>query len=272
MGMTGSVYPNGRFSMKEVLMFDLTGKVAIVTGASSGIGKATAIAFAAQGASVVLCARRVEKLEALAKEIQDKGGKTLVVPTDVLKKEDIANVITQTMKQFGQIDILFNNAGVGAIAPSLEMSEEAWDKVVNTNLRAYFFMAQAAAREMVKHSYGRIINIASILSGGVGSGMAGTVNYCASKGGVVAMTEGLADEFALQGITVNAIGPGFIETEMTASLKDMKDLYAGLLARTPMKRFGKPEEIAATAVYLASSEASYTTGATVYVDGGWTAA
>ena len=253
-------------------MFDLTDKVAIVTGASSGIGKASALALASQGASVALCARRLEKLQAVAKEIEEKGGKALVIPTDVLKKEDLQHAVDLTVQTFGKIDILLNNAGVGAISPSVDMTEEQWDTVVDTNLRAYFFMAQTVAKEMIKNKYGRIINIASILSGGVGSGMAGTVNYCAAKGGVVAMTEALADEFALLGITVNAIGPGFIETEMTASVQQMKDLYAGLLARIPMKRFGKAEEIAATVVFLASSEASYTTGATVYIDGGWTAA
>lgn len=256
---------------KEVHMFSLSGNVAIITGASSGIGRASAIALASQGAAVTLCARRVEKLEALAKEIEGAGGKALVIPTDVLRQEDLQRAVDQTVKTFGRVDILLNNAGVGAISPSLDMTPEQWDSVLNTNLRAYFFMAQAAAKEMVKNKYGRIINIASILSGGVGSGMAGAINYCASKGGVVAMTEALADEFATLGVTVNAIGPGFIDTEMTKGVQQMDDMYKGLLARIPMKRFGKAEEIAATVVYLASKEASYTTGATLYIDGGWTA-
>lgn len=256
-------------------MFTLTGKVALVTGASSGIGRASALALAAQGASVAIAARRVEKLEELKKEIEEKGGKVLVIPMDVLKKEDIQNGMKKIVETFGRLDILLNNAGVGALSPALDMTDEVWDTVLNTNLRAYFIVAREAAREMVKNNPpaggGRIINIASILSGGVGSGLANTVNYCASKGGVVAMTEALADEFAQMGITVNAIGPGFIDTEMTKEVQAMPDFYNGLLARIPMKRFGKPEEIAATVVYLASDEASYTTGATLYVDGGWTA-
>lgn len=252
-------------------MFSLSGKVALVTGASSGIGRASALALAKQGAKIALAARRVDRLEALVLEIKTLGGEALAIPTDVLKKEDIQNAITKTVATFGRLDILLNNAGVGSIETTLDMTEEGWDRVVDTNLKSYFFIAQAAAKEMIKNKWGRIINIASILSGGVGSGMAGTVNYCASKGGVVAMTEALADEFATQGVTVNAIGPGFIETEMTEAVKKMPDFYNGLIARIPMKRFGKAEEIAATVVYLASEEASYTTGATLYIDGGWTA-
>ena len=253
-------------------MFDLTGKVALVTGASSGIGRASAMALSAQGAKVVVAARRIDKLTALAAEIKSHGKEALAVQMDVLKKTDIDNAVAQTVQTFGRLDILLNNAGVGALSPALEMTEEIWDQVVNTNLRAYFLVTQAAAREMIKNKWGRIISIASILSGGVGSGMAGAVNYCASKGGVVAMTEALADEFAMQGITVNAIGPGFIETDMTKQVQDMPDFYKALLARIPMQRFGKPEEIAAVVAFLASNEASYTTGATLYIDGGWTAA
>ena len=252
-------------------MFDLTGKVALVTGASSGIGKASALALAKQGAKVALAARRVERLTALVSEIQKAGGEAIAIPTDVLKKEDILSAVATTVKTYGRLDILLNNAGVGSLGTTLEMPEEAWDSVLDTNLKAYFFIAQAAAKEMMKNKWGRIINIASILSGGVGSGMAGAVNYSASKGGVVAMTEALADEFAPLGITVNAIGPGFIETEMTETVKKMPDFYNALIARIPMKRFGKAEEIAATVIYLASDEASYTTGATLYIDGGWTA-
>jgi len=252
-------------------MFNLTGKVALVTGASSGIGKASAIALAGQGASVAIAARRIEKLEEVKKEIEAKGGKALVLQMDVLKKEEIVAGIAKIVATFGRLDILLNNAGVGALSPALDMTDYMWDTVLNTNLRAYFVVAREAAKEMVKNKSGRIISIASILSGGVGSGMAGAVNYCASKGGVVAMTESLADEFATMGITVNAIGPGFIDTDMTKQVQTMPEFYQKLLARTPIGRFGKPEEIAAGVVYLASDEAGYTTGTTLYIDGGWTA-
>lgn len=252
-------------------MFDLTGKVAFVTGASSGIGRASAIALANQGAKVAVAARRIEKLQAVAAEIKSRGKEALAVQMDVTKKTDIDAAISQTVKQFGRLDILLNNAGVAEFAPFLEMTEEQWDKTIDTNLKGYFLVAQAAAREMAKKKWGRIVNIASIASGGVGIGFPQIAHYCASKGGIVGMTEAMASELAPMGILVNAIGPGVIETEMTeAMLKDPKQAE-GLLARAPLKRAGKPEEIAAAVVYLASDEASYTTGATLYVDGGWLA-
>jgi len=253
------------------LMFNLTGKVALVTGASSGIGRASAIALASQGASVAIAARRVEKLEELKKEIESKGGKALVVPMDVTIKEQVEAGVKKTVETFGRLDILLNNAGVAEFVSFFDMTDDQWDKTLNTNLKAYFHTAQAAGREMAKNKWGRIINIASIASGGVAVGFPQIAQYCASKGGVVGMTEALADELAPMGITVNAIGPGIIETEMTKGITSDPAQSQGMLARIPLKRFGKPEEIAAAVVYLASDEASYTTGATLYIDGGWTA-
>ena len=251
-------------------MFDLTGKVALVTGASSGIGRASALALSAQGAKVVVAARRLDKLTALAAEIKSHGKEALAVQMDVLKKADIDSAVAETVKTFGRLDILLNNAGVGALSPALEMTEETWDQVLNTNLRAYFLVAQAAAKEMVKNNPptggGRIINIASILSGGVGSGMAGAVNYCASKGGVVAMTEALADEFAMKGITVNAIGPGFIETDMTRTLPEK--VREGFISNIPLGRMGTPEDIAEAVFFLATDASNYITGQVINVNGG----
>lgn len=252
-------------------MFDLTGKVAFISGASSGIGKASALALAKQGATVVLAARRVDRLTELAQEITQMGREALPIPMDVTKKETIATAIAKTVEMYGRLDILLNNAGVAEFAPFLDITEEQWDKTIDTNLKGYFLVAQAAAREMAKHAWGRIINIASIASGGVGVGFPSVAHYCASKGGVVAITEALAVELAPMGILVNCIGPGIIETEMTeAMLKDPKQAEA-LLSRAPLKRAGKPEEIAAAVVFLASEEASYTTGTTIYIDGGWLA-
>jgi NAD(P)-dependent dehydrogenase (short-subunit alcohol dehydrogenase family) len=252
-------------------MFDLTGKVALVTGASSGIGRSCAIALANQGATVVMAARRIDRLQSLAQELTSKGKKALAVQMDVTKKEDIVNAVTKSVQTFGRLDILVNNAGVAEFAAFLDLTEDQWDKTLDTNLKGYFLVAQAAAREMAKNKWGRIINIASIASGGVGVGFVSIAHYCASKGGVVALTEALADELAPMGILVNCIGPGVIESEMTeAMLKDPKQA-ASLLARAPLKRAGKPEEIASAVVYFASDESSYATGATLYVDGGWLA-
>ena len=252
-------------------MFDLTGKVALVTGASSGIGRASAIALAKQGATVVVAARRIDRLGDLAKEIVGMGREALPIMMDVIKKETITAAANKTVEMYGRLDILLNNAGVAEFIPFLDMTEEQWDKTIDTNLKGYFLMAQLAAREMAKHKWGRIVNIASIASGGVGVGFPSIAHYCASKGGVVAMTEALAIELAPMGILVNCIGPGVIETEMTAGLlKDPKQAEA-LLARAPLKRAGKPEEIAAAVVYFASEESSYTTGSILYVDGGWLA-
>ncbi len=252
-------------------MFDLSGKVALVTGASSGIGRASALALANQGAAVVITARRLDKLESLAAEIKSRGHRALATQMDVTKKTDIDTAVASTIKEFGRLDILLNNAGVAEFATFFDMTEAQWDKTIDTNLKGYFFVAQAAAREMAKNKWGRIINISSIASGGIGVGFPQIAQYCASKGGVIGLTEALADELAPLGILVNAIGPGVIESEMTEGmLKDPKQA-AALLSRAPLKRAGKPEEIAAAVVYFASDEASYTTGATLYVDGGWLA-
>lgn len=252
-------------------MFDLTGKVALITGASSGIGRASAIALAKQGATVVVAARRIDKLNELARKIVGMGRESLPVMMDVTKKETITAAVNKSIEMYGKLDILLNNAGVAEFAPFLEMTEEQWDKTIDTNLKGYFLVAQAAVQEMAKHKWGRIINIASIASGGVGVGFPSIAHYCASKGGVVAMTEALAIELAPMGILVNCIGPGVIESEMTENmLKDPKQAEA-LLSRAPLKRAGKPEEIAAAVVFLSSEEASYTTGTTLYIDGGWLA-
>jgi NAD(P)-dependent dehydrogenase (short-subunit alcohol dehydrogenase family) len=250
-------------------MFDLTGKVALVTGASSGMGRATAIALANQGAKVVVAARRLDRLQALVAEIKNRGHDALAVQMDVTKKPDVDAAVAAAVSTFGRIDILVNNAGALDYSPFLTMTEAKWDLVIDTNLKGYFYAAQAAAREMVKNlptSGGRIINIASIASGGAGIGIANLVHYTASKGGVIGMTEALAAELGQYNILVNAIGPGGIDTEMTKGTD-----VSSIANRLSVKRLGKPEEIAAAVVYFASDEAGYTTGATLYIDGGWLA-
>ena len=247
-------------------MFDLTGKVALVTGASSGMGRATALALATQGAKVVVAARRLDKLQALVAEIKNHGKDALAVQMDVTKKSEVDAAVTAATTAFGRLDILVNNAGALDYSPFLTLTEEKWDLIIDTNLKGYFYAAQAAAREMEKNKWGRIINIASVASGGAGIGMASLVHYTASKGGVIGMTEALAAELGQYNILVNAIGPGGIDTEMTKGAD-----VSSFASRLSIKRLGRPEEIAAAVVYFASDEASYTTGATLYIDGGWLA-
>ncbi len=247
-------------------MFDLTGKVALVTGASSGIGRASALVLAMQGAKVVVTARRMDRLTALAAEIKSHGKDALAVQTDVTKKTDIDNAVALAVKTFGRLDILLNDAGALDYTPFLDITEEKWDTIIDTNLKGYFLAAQAAAREMAKNKWGRIINIASIASGGVGIGFPALAHYTASKGGVIGLTEAMSAELGPMGILVNAIAPGGINTEMANG-----DDISAYAARLSVKRIGTPEEIAAAVVYFASDEASYTTGATLYIDGGWLA-
>lgn len=250
---------------------DLTGQVAVITGASSGIGAASAKALSRQGARVTLAARREDKLAETAKAILDGGGEVLIVKTDVSQKAQVEEMITKTVAKWGKVDILLNNAGIAHFSSFLEMTEDQWDETLDINLKGQFLVAQAAAREMVKNKYGRIINISSIASGQVGIGFPNIAHYCASKGGVAAMTEALATELASQGINVNAIAPGLILTEMTTQIENDPQSLQGILARVPKKRAGKAEEIADVVVFLASKEAEYVTGVLWVVDGGWLA-
>lgn len=253
-------------------MFDLTGKVALVTGGRRGMGKAHALALSSQGAKVVVTDINQQECQVVVDEITGAGGEAACYELDVSNAAQVDEVITNIVEMFGRLDILINNAGVYEPKPALELTEEEWEKTIHINLKGQFLCAQRAAKEMQKNKWGRIINISSIASGQVGVGVLGGVHYTASKGGVVAMTETLADEWAPLGILVNSIAPGAIDTPM-ASAKDIpKEILDATLAKIPLKRFGKPEEVAALAVFLASEESSYVTGATYYVDGGWLAA
>ncbi len=257
-------------------MFNLTGKVALVTGARRGMGKSHALALSSQGASVVVTDVSLEECQAVADEITAKGGQAAAFKLDVTNKAEVDSVFDEVIKRFGRLDILVNNAGIYQDKPALEISEADWDRTISINLKGQFLCAQRAAREMAKNNPpaggGRIINIASIASGGVGVGISGGAHYTASKGGVIGMTETLAIEFAPLGINVNAIGPGAIDTPMVSASEMSKEELDAFIAGVPMKRIGKPEEVSAAVVFLASDEASYVTGATLYVDGGWLAA
>jgi len=253
-------------------MFDLTNKVALVTGARRGMGKAHSIALAKQGAKVVVTDISQEECQLVVDEIKSMGGEAVAFKLDVSNTAEVNQVFDEVVKQFGRLDILVNNAGIFAPKPALELTEEDWDKTININLKGEFLCAQRAAKEMAKNNWGRIINIASVASGGVGVGISGGAHYTASKGGIIGMTETLADEWASLGINVNAIGPGAIDTPMTSTSQIPEEAMKAMLAGVPLKRIGKPEEVSAAVVFLASEEASYVTGATFYVDGGWLAA
>jgi len=250
---------------------DLKGKVAIITGARRGMGKAHALAFARAGTKVVVSDISLEDCQKVVEEIEREGGEAMAVKCDVSKKEEAEEMVKKTIEKFGKIDILVNNAGICQFKPFLELTEEDWNRTLDINLKGYFLCAQAVAKEMVKQKSGVIINIASVAMGQVGVGFPALVHYCASKGGVVAMTEALALELAPYNIRVNAISPGAIETPMIDPLKADPKLIEGVLTRIPMHRVGKPEEVSNLVLFLASDVSSYMTGSNVIIDGGWLA-
>jgi NAD(P)-dependent dehydrogenase (short-subunit alcohol dehydrogenase family) len=250
---------------------DLKDKVAIITGARRGMGKSHALVLAKAGAKVVVSDISEEDCQEVVKEIEKNGGEALAVKCNVTKKEEVSNLVKKTTERFGRVDILINNAGICQFKPFLELTEEEWDRTLNINLRGYFLCAQAAAKEMIKRKSGVIINIASVAMGQVGKGMAQLVHYCASKGGIVAMTEALAVELAPYNIRVNAISPGAIETPMAEATKQDPKILESTLAKIPMSRMGRPEEVSNLVLFLSSDSSSYMTGSTVVIDGGWLA-
>ncbi len=251
-------------------MFDLKDKVAVVTGASSGLGVQMATAFARQGASLVILARRVERLEELAEKLKKEfNTKVLPLKCDVTSTEDIDAAAKAAEKEFGHVDILLNCAGSSKDKGVVEMSDDEWDFTIATDMTSVFKMTRAFAKIMQKNHYGRIINIASMY-GLVGNTEIHTVAYHSSKGGVVNFTRAVAAELALDGITCNAICPGYFETELTKPVLDTPRFQEFAKTHVPMERYGKPGELDAAAVFLASKEASYVTGVILPVDGGYT--
>lgn len=241
-------------------MFDLSGKTALVTGASGGIGEAVAKSLHGQGATVVLHGTRAEKLEALSAELGDRSH---VVTANLADREAVAGVIDAAAEKAGPVSILVNNAGITRDNLAVRMKDEEWDQVLEVNLTASMILCRAALRNMMKARHGRIISISSIV--GV-TGNPGQTNYAASKAGMIGYSKSLAQEVASRGVTVNIVAPGFIETPMTDALSDaQKDT---LLGRVPAGRLGQVGEIAAAVTYLASDEAAYVTGATIHVNGG----
>ncbi len=238
-------------------MFDLTGKVALITGATGGIGGAIARKMKEAGATVVVSGRNVAKMDT------EFGDEFIKIPCDLASDGGAVELIMDTIEKAGKIDILVNNAGITKDTLLMRMTDEQFDDVINTNLRSCFKMCRAAIMPMMKNRFGRIINMASIIGTIGGPGQA---NYAASKGGMIAMTKSIAAEVGSRGITANAVAPGFIKTPMTDVLPE--ELKKSYLAQIPAGRFGEPEDIANACVFLASDEAAYINGQTLHVNGG----
>src|ERR1700690_876024 len=244
-------------------MFSLKDKVALVTGASQGIGRATALALAEAGAKVAIAARNTEKLASLAAEVATAGGEALAVPMDVADASQVKTGFQQLLAKFGKLDILVNNAAITRDTLALRMKLEDWDAVLRTNLTGAHLCIQQALGAMLKQRSGRIINLTSVVAQ---TGNAGQANYVASKAGLIGLTRAIAVEVASRSITVNAVAPGFIETPMTDPLsQELKDKMKAMI---PLGRFGQDREIAAAIVFLASDEAGYITGQVLGVNGG----
>lgn len=245
-------------------MRKLEGKVAVVTGASRGIGRAIALKLADEGARVVVnYSGSQAKAEEVVAAIREAGGEALAIQASVAKSDEVATLMDAAVKTFGSLDILVNNAGITRDNLLMRMKENEWDDVMDTNLKGVFLCTKAVTRQMMKQRAGRIINISSIV--GV-AGNAGQANYVAAKAGVIGLTKTTAKELASRNILVNAIAPGFIETEMTAELPE--DLKQGMLTQIPLAKLGQPEDIAKAVVFLASEDANYMTGQTLHIDGG----
>lgn len=242
------------------MMFDLTGKMALITGATGGIGGEIAKALHAQGAVVAISGRNKEKLDALAAEL---GSNVHTIVADLSNADGIASLVKDANEAMGQVDILVNNAGLTRDNLSMRMKEEEWQQVLDVNLTAPFMLAKACQRGMMKRRFGRIINISSVVGT---TGNPGQCNYVASKAGLSGWTKAMGMEIASRGITVNCVAPGFIATAMTEALTD--DQKDGINATIPMRRMGQPSEISSAVAYLASDEAAYVTGATLHVNGG----
>ena len=241
----------------------LSGKTALVTGAGRGIGRAVALAFARAGADIACVSRTEANAQQVAGEVTGLGRKGRAYAVDVAQASEVDAAVEKILSDFGRVDVLVNNAGIMRDGLLMRMSEKDWGAVIETNLGGAFHFTRALSRGFLKQRSGKIINIASIA--GL-TGNAGQANYAASKAGMIGFTKSVAREFASRGITCNAIAPGFIETDMTSELKD--DLRQKLLANIPLGRFGKPDDIAATALFLAAAAADYITGQVFTVDGG----
>jgi gluconate 5-dehydrogenase len=251
-------------------VFDLKGKVALVTGASSGLGVQFAKALAREGADLAIIARRQERLDEVKKTVEALGARCLALKCDVLKNDEIKAVISKVKEHYGRIDILVNNAGTARSKPAESQSDDDWNAVINTNLNSVYFVAREVGRVMIEQKYGKIINVGSIHSSAAMP--TSPLNaYCASKGGVLMLTRALAAEWAKHNITVNAIGPAYFPSEMTDAVMSNPAFASIVKTYCPAGRPGKEGELDGAVIYFASDASSYTTGQLLSVDGGWTA-
>ncbi len=250
-------------------LFDLTGKTAVITGASSGLGVQFAKALARQGADVALMARRAEKLTDVQKEIEQLGVRCLSVPCDVTKMDELKRSVAQIENFFGKVDILVNNAGTGGSVAAEEQTDDEWKRVIDLNLNSVYYVSREFGKGMVARKYGKIINLGSIHSTVAMPGLK-ISSYCASKGAVAMLTKELANEWAPYNITVNAIGPAYFPSELTDSFVESEDFKQVIGAYCPMGRAGRAGELDGAIIYFASDASSYTTGQLLTIDGGWT--
>ena len=252
-------------------MPNLKNKVALITGARRGMGRAHALVLAKYGAKVVVTDISQEECQQVVEEINKQDGHALALRLDVTQKDEVAQVFQEAVQKFGRIDVLVNNAGIAEFQSFLAMSEEEWDRTLDINLKGQFLCAQAAAIQMKKQGSGAIVNIASVAMGQQGIGFPNIAHYCASKGGIAALTEALAVELAPLNIRVNCIAPGLIDTPMINTVKSDPKTMEGMLGRIPLHRTGRPEEVSELVAFLASDDSSYITGSVVVIDGGWLA-
>ncbi len=246
--------------------FNLEGKTAVVTGASYGLGKAMAVGLAEAGADVVVVSRKLKNLSEVKNEIEGLGRRVLPLKCDVSKITDVKNIINKILKEFKKIDILVNNAGITIRKEAVKYSDNDWDRVINTNLKGVFLCCREAGKVMIKQKKGKIINIASLMSfiGGI------TIPaYSASKGGVALLTKAFSNDWAKYNINVNAIAPGYFKTPLTEKLLHNKVRYPQIISRIPMGKWGKPDDLKGTVVFLASEASNYISGHIIVVDGGW---
>ncbi len=248
-------------------LFDLSGKVAVVTGASRGLGQYFGRALANAGADLVITSRTLASLSEFRQEIESLGRKALAVEVDVLVQRDIENMVQAAIAEYGKIDILVNNAGLNIRSSAADFSWEDWDTVLQTNLKGNFFCAQAVGKEMIKRKYGRIINMGSCTCV---FGMEGIGPYCASRGGVLMMTRSLAAEWGKFGITANVLAPGWFKTAQNAALYENPEWIKNVKSRIPLDRPGQPHDLDGTVIFLASDASAYVTGQMILVDGGFT--